>query len=110
MTAYVKYNQFDRMQNETIRNKNPFTADKLSYDEQNNQYLCPIGEPMKHISWTIEATKGGYAQVKDKYQATNCEGCFLNGTCNQQKGDRIIEISLNNQRLKQKTEKRLKSK
>jgi transposase len=110
ITAYVKYNQFDRMQNETIRNKNPFTVDKLTYDGQKNQYLCPIGEPMKHMGWTIQETKAGYAQIIDRYQAQNCESCFLNGTCNQQQGNRRIEVSLNNQRLKQKAEKRLKSK
>ena len=60
ITAYVKYSQFDRMQNETIRNKTPFTIDNLEYDEQNNQYLCPIGEPTKHKGWTIEETKGGH--------------------------------------------------
>ena len=110
ITAYVKYNQFDRMQNETIRNKEPFTIDKLSYDEQKNQFLCPIGEPMKHTGWTVRETKGGYAQMIDKYEASNCDGCFLKGTCHQQEGNRKIEVSLNNQRLKQKTDKRLKSK
>jgi transposase len=110
ITAYIKYSLFDRMQNETIRRKNPFTIDQLIYDEQNNQYQCPIGEPMKHIGWTIEETKGGYAQIIDKYQAKNCEGCFLNGTCNEQQGNRIIKTSLNYHRLKQKADKRLKSK
>jgi transposase len=110
ITAYVKYSQFDRMQNETIRNKAPFTIDNLKYDEQNNQYLCPIGEPMKHKGWTIEGTKGGYAQIKDTYQAKDCTGCFLNGVCHTQKGNRTIEVSLNNQRLKHKADKRLKSK
>lgn len=110
ITAYVKYNQFDRMQNETLRNKNPFTVDKLTYDEQNNQYLCPIGEPMKHTGWTIEETKAGYAQVIDKYQAKNCEGCFLKDICHGEEGNRRIKVSLNNQRLKQKADKRLKSK
>ena len=110
ITAYVKHNQFDRMQNETIRNKHPFSVDKLTYDEQKNQYLCPIGEPMKHLGWRVEETKGGYAQIIDKYQAKNCAGCLLNGTCHQQKGDRIIEVSLNYNRLKQKADKRLKTK
>lgn len=110
ITAYVKHNQFDRMQNETLRNKNPFTVDKLTYDEQKNQYLCPIGEPMKHIGWTTEKTKGGYTQVIDKYKAKNCEGCFLKDACHEQQGNRIIKVSLNNQRLKQKADKRLKSK
>ena len=110
ITAYIKYSQFDRMQNETIRNKNPFTVDQLYYDGQNNQYLCPIGEPMKHTGWTIEETKGGYPQIIDKYQAKNCKGCFLDGTCNQQPGNRIIKASLNYHRLKQKADKRLKTK
>jgi len=110
ITAYVKYNQFDRMQNETIRNKTPFSLDKLIYEEDNNQYLCPIGEPMKHIGWTIDETKSGYPRVIDKYKPSNCEGCFLSGTCHGQKGDRIIEVSLNNQRLKENAEKRLKRK
>lgn len=48
----------------------------LTYDEYNNQYICPIGEPMKHIDWTIEETKYGYPRVIDKYKASNCEGCF----------------------------------
>jgi hypothetical protein len=98
------------MQNETLRNKSPFTVDKLTYDDKNNQYLCPIGEPMNHIGCRLEATKAGYAQVIDTFQALNCKGCFLNGTCHGQKGNRKIEVSLNNQRLKQKADKRLKSK
>ncbi len=110
ITAYVKHNQFDRMQNENIRNKNPFGADQLQYDYEKNQYTCPIGEPMKHTGWEIKETKGGYAQIIDKFQAQSCSGCFLDGVCNKQTGNRIIEVSLNGNRLKQAADKRLKSK
>lgn len=110
ITGYVKYSQFDRMQHETTRNKNPFTVDHLTYDEQKNQYLCPIGEPMRHKGWTIEETKGGYPQIKDTYQAANCTGCFLKEACHGQKGNREIEVSLNNQRLKKIADRRLQSK
>jgi len=65
---------------------------------------------MKNIGWRIEETKGGYAQVITSYQAKNCEGCFLREVCHQQKGNRIIDAYLNYNRLKQKAEKRLKSK
>lgn len=110
ITAYVKYNQFDRMQNETIRAKNPFTVDQLTYDEQNNQYLCPIGEPMIHTGRHIRETNNGYQQVIDHYQASRCKDCFLNGVCNQQKGNRGIQVANNHMRLKQKADKRLKTK
>ncbi len=110
ITAYVKYNQFDRMQNEKIRRKNPFSVDQLHYDTKNNKYVCPIGEPMKHTGWHIEETKGGYAQIIDSFEAKNCMGCFLQGTCHQQQGNRKIGVALNYHRLKEAAEKRLKSK
>lgn len=110
ITAYVKHNQFDRMQNETLRGKNPFTTDKLQYDEVKNQYQCPIGEPMKHIGRQIKETKGGYAQTIDRYQAKNCDGCFLREVCHQQQGNRVIEVANNYKRLREQAEKRLKSK
>lgn len=107
ITAYIKHNQFDRMQNETIRNKECFKADQLEYDEQNNQYLCPIGEPMKHQGWRIEQTKNGYPKIVDSYKAKNCTNCLLREICHQQQGDRIIEVNNNYRRLKEKAEKRL---
>lgn len=110
ITAYVKYHQFDRMQNENIRSKNPFTVDQLQYDPRNNQYTCPIGEPMKHIGWEVKETKNGYPQIIDKFRAKNCTACFLNGTCHTQKGNRIIETSLNYRRLKEQADKRLHTK
>lgn len=110
ITAYVKYNRFDRMQHESMRNKNPFAVEQLHYDAKNNKYLCPIGEPMKHKGWQIDETKGGYPQIVDVYQAKNCEGCFLKEACHQQPGNRLIKAALNYYRLKEKADKRLKSK
>ncbi|MEO6669170.1 MAG: IS1182 family transposase [Ferruginibacter sp.] len=110
ITAYIKHNKFDRMQNKTISNKDPFTTDKLQYDEKKDEYICPVGEAMKHIGWHIRETKNGYAQVIDTYKAKNCEGCFLREACHQQKGNREIEVANNYRRLKTKAEKRLKTK
>lgn len=110
ITAYVKHNQFDRLQNETIKSKESFAAANLHYDEHRDEYICPIGEPMKHKDWNIRETKNGYVQVLDKYEAKNCGGCFLREVCHQQPGNRIIEVANNYRRLKLKAEKRLKTK
>ena len=109
ITAYVKFNQFDRQQNKRIRTKNPFSVDQLEYNAETNQYLCPIGEPMSHTGWTITETKAGYPQVIDKFRAKDCKTCILSGICNTQQGDRVIEVSLNNVRLREAAQKRLKS-
>jgi transposase len=75
ITAYVKHNQFDRMQNKTIRNKKPYTTDKLSYDKHKDHYLCPAGKPMKNIGTHITTTRTGFKQTITRYQAKKCEGC-----------------------------------
>lgn len=110
ITAYIKYNQFDRKQNKSIRSKQPFSVDQLEYDAVNNHYICPIGEPMKHKKWNLVETKSGYPQIIDSFQAQNCKGCLLDGVCNTQEGNRVIEVSLNNMRLRKAAEKRLKTK
>lgn len=112
ITAYVKHNQFDRNQNENLRSKNPYTVDKLDYDQQKDLYYCPSGKPMKNIgTHTVKPkTKGGVKQRITRYQAKKCAGCPLRKACHKQKGNRIIEVNHNLNRLKQKADKRLKSK
>jgi len=110
ITAYVKHNQFDRMQNKTKRNKKPYATDKLSYDQHTDRYLCPASKPMKNIGTHTTSTRTGFKQTITKYQAKKCEGCPLRSECHQQKGNRIIEVNHNLNRLKQKADKRLKTK
>jgi transposase len=110
ITAYVKHNQFDRMQNKAIGNKKPYATDKLSYDEHTDRYLCPIGKPMKNMGAYTTKTKTGFDQTITRYQAKKCDGCPLRSECHQQKGNRIIEVNHNLNRLKQKANKRLKTK
>jgi transposase len=110
ITAYVKHNQFDRSQNKTIRNKNPYSIDKLVYNEKKDQYICPSGQPMKHFKTRTRRTTTGYEQVLDFYQASKCSGCPLKEQCHNQQGDRMIQVSHELKRLKAQAERRLKSK
>lgn len=110
ITAYVKHAYFDRDQNSTLRGKKPYTVDKLSYDAAKDQYVCPVGQPMNRIGHTTSSTKNGFKQTITRYQARRCQGCPLRTACHQQKGNRIIEVNHNLNRLKQKAHKRLKTK
>jgi len=109
ITAYVKYGYFDRDQNDNLRSKKPYTSDKLAYDEQKDIYYCPTGEPMNKISHRHRTTQNGFLQHFSVYQAKNCEGCPLRSECHQQKGNRIIEVNHNLNRLKRAASKRLKT-
>lgn len=109
ITAYVKHNHFDRKQKKTIRDKNPFSADKLHYNKDLDCYYCPMGQQMKRAGTIIKKTATGFAQDIHLYRATNCQGCPLGGVCHKAKGERTIEVNHNGNRLKQKAEELLLS-
>ena len=112
ITAYVKYPYFDRHQSRKLSNKKPYTIDQFHYDEQKHRYYCPAGKPMKKIGSHVRTnkTRSGIAQTLTCYQAKNCAGCPLRQQCHPKQGDRIIEVNHNLNRLRQKADKRLKTK
>lgn len=109
MTAYVKYNHFDREQNGTIQSKTPFVSDKLFYNKEQDYYVCPMGQHMKNIGTFKKKTSTGFEQRVQKYQAQNCERCPLKGTCHKAKGNRTIEINANLNKHKQQAKENLQS-
>jgi transposase/endonuclease III len=109
ITAYVKHNQFDRQQNERIRDKKPFASDKLYYNKEQDCYYCPMGQAMNNIGTITKTTTTGFKQQITLYQAKNCQGCPLRGVCHKAKGNRTIEINHNLNRLKHKADELLLS-
>jgi len=109
ITAYVKHNQFDREQNDNIQSKKPFAADKLHYNKEQDYYVCPMGQHMENKGTSCKVTSTGFIQTLTKYQAKNCNGCPLNGTCHKSNGDRVIEINHRLNQLKQQANQRLLS-
>ena len=109
ITAYVKHNQFDRQQNHTIHKHTPFAIDKLHYNATEDYYVCPMGQRMHPINTATRNTTTGYQQTIKKYQAQNCEGCPLRSGCFKAKGNRMIEINENLNRLRKQADELLKT-
>ena len=109
ITAYVKHNQFDTEQSNTIRNKKPFAADQLHYNKEHDYYVCPMGQHMQNKGTYSKETSTGFIQTIARYQAKNCNNCPLNGACHKSKGDRIIEINHRLNQLKQQANQLLLS-
>jgi transposase len=109
ITAYVKYNQFDRQQNKTIRDKKPFATDKLYYNKEQDCYYCPMGQQMKSVGTTTRKTSTGFTQTIHIYKVQNCAGCPLKGVCHQAKGNRTIEVNHHLNELKRQANERLLS-
>lgn len=109
ITAFVKYNMFDKEQNSNYNSKHPFGSDKLFYNEDKDCYICPMGQEMHYIGDGKRKTATGFEQITRKYQAKNCSNCPLNGVCHKSKTNRIIDINVNLKKLKQKAHELLNS-
>jgi transposase len=92
ITAYVKFNTFDKEQREGKKQKD-FSVDSLFYNSQKDCFICPMGQEMNYIGDIERKTSNGYKQQLKRYRAKNCEGCPLNGICHKSKSNRIIEIN-----------------
>ena len=109
--AYVKYNYFHMEQKAKgkIKPKQVFAPNHLYYDEENDAFICPMGQRMEKKYDTHIKTKSGYQQKYSVYQAKNCKGCPLRGSCHKSKDHRTIRINWNLRRLKDKARQKLLS-
>lgn len=106
---YVKYNYFDKEQSSKPDKKYPFRPDTLYYNNENDFYVCPMGQRMENIGSHKTKTKTGFTQIITKYQAQNCIGCPLRGACHKAKGNRIIEVNHALKKYKQQVKENLTS-
>ena len=109
ITAYVKHSHFDRQQKTTIAQKHPFSPEKLFYNKEQDCYYCPMGQKMACIGTRKKKTTTGFEQTTYLYQAINCEGCPVRGVCHKSKGNRVIEVNHNLNRLRREADERLLS-
>jgi transposase len=108
-TAYVKYNYFHQEQQGKRLKKYPFTAEHLYYNQEQDYYVCPMGQHINNIGTYTRKNNNGFEQTITRYQAKNCQGCPLRGVCHKAKGNRIIEVNHNLNKHKQKAREKLTS-
>ena len=104
--AYVKYNYFHKEQKKKTKN-NPFLAQNLFYNKEQDFYVCPMGQRMVNIGQGKRISSNGYESQITYYQSKRCEGCPLRSLCHQAKGNRRIEVNHRLNFLKEKARKKL---
>ena len=106
--AFVKYNFFHKEQRPRYT-PNPFQAESLYYNADEDYYVCPMGQHMKRIGTKQGKTASGYITQSARYKARNCEGCPLRCRCFKARGNRIIEVNHRLNEYKRKARERLTS-
>ena len=88
----MKFNYFHVEQRKKWK-ENPFQIENLHYNQEADCFYCPMGQAMTFINEANTTTANGYVQTKRFYQAHNCKGCPLRGSCHKKKGNRKIEVN-----------------
>ncbi len=107
--AYVKYNRF-HIEHRPRYTPNPFHSDNFYYNEEEDYYVCPMGQHMESIGTKHSKTASGYRSENARYQAQRCDGCPLRCMCYNSKSDRrVIEVNHRLKQYKRKAAERLTS-
>lgn len=93
---YLKYPSFNddlkRKNNKKVKNKlSVFHPSKLHYNEEQDFYVCPMGQRMHKVGQQTVERKNGYEVTLDIYQNTRCETCPLRGVCHKGAGVRKVQ-------------------
>jgi transposase len=108
LKAFVKYNTFEKEQDSNYQKKyKAFSKENLYYNQEEDYYVCPMGQKMLKTHENQKKTAGGYTQTLSR--AKNCEGCPMRGQCFKAKGNRSIERNHNLERHKERTRELLLS-
>ena len=107
--AYVKYNRF-HIEHRPRHTPNPYHSENFYYNEDEDYYVCPMGQHMERIGTRYSKTASGYRSENARYRAQRCNGCPLRCLCYKSKGDRrIIEINHRLKHYKREAAERLMS-
>ena len=93
MTPYVKYNMFHKEMKRKFL-KNPFHQANMFYNQEQDFYVCPMGQHMEHVTDKKIVSDLGYESRTSVYRAANCSKCPLRGMCYSGKCNRrTIEVN-----------------
>ena len=106
--GYVKYSMFHTELKRGYAG-DPFVPEHLHYNEEDDYFVCPMGQHMECVGETQRTSELGYISTAKKYQAQNCGKCPLRGMCFKGKGNRTIEVNVKSRLYRNQARERLTS-
>jgi transposase len=97
---YLKYNTFDREQKKRYR-PNPYHADNMPYDPQQDVFTCPAAKPMRYLRTEHSHTTHGFPLELQVYSGADCPNCPLKEQCTRAANNRLIRVSFRLRKYRQ---------
>jgi len=105
---YVKFNYFHKEQTKAFK-KDPSKVENLHYNQQEDYFVCPMGQRMTLIAEYEKVNESGFTSNVKKYRAQKCKDCQMRGKCFKGKGNRSIEVNHKLREYKQRAREKLNS-
>jgi hypothetical protein len=97
--AYLKYPTFQRESQAKYRD-DPFRAENFAYDPTSDCFTCPQDRRLPLDHEYMRTTQSGFPIHIHRYSCLDCSDCPLKSHCTRGQGNRQIDLSWNNWRLK----------
>jgi transposase len=107
---YVKFNYFHMEQKKSFKT-NPSKVENLHYNEEEDYFVCPMGQHMNCVGEFQRTNDSGYVSIIKKYRASNCKKCPIRNKCfnSKKQVNRTIEVNHNLRAFKKKAREKLNS-
>jgi transposase len=90
--AFVKYNTFHQ-ETKPHAKPNPFSAEQMPYDETQDTFTCPNGQPLHYQATHLHRSDNDYLSERRVYECADCSHCPLKAKCTKAAGNRQIRVS-----------------
>jgi transposase len=113
VVSYVKYNSYHREKKKhrkpELKRRQRFRGESFTYDEEQNQFICPEGKPLTWLGSRKRLTSTGYETEQRIYECAECDGCPSKADCTQAKGNRRLYESPKTRRYREQARLNLES-
>ena len=93
--AYIKPINYEQSQRRKFRN-NPYLRENMSYEPNEDRYICPNGRFLNATYTHIRKSKTGFESLVTAYRCEDCSGCTHRASCFQSKNpdaNRTIDVA-----------------
>ena len=90
--SYIKPQNYEKSKNKKFKN-DISKRENMSYNSQDDYYICAYGKKLVPISSKIKVSKSNYKSVVTIYESENCNGCPYKNKCTKAKGNKRLHVS-----------------
>ncbi|AQS10503.1 transposase DDE domain protein [Clostridium saccharobutylicum] len=100
--AFIKPSTYEKSKTKKFKS-DISKKENMSYNAQEDYYICAVGNKMLLRGITKKKSKSGYQATVSIYECEKCDGCKYKDKCTKAKGNKQIYVAKNFMRLRKKS-------